>query len=50
MLGVTDAKKRELRAVEKRDRTITQRAQKQYEWGINKRANNQKHFRDPLLQ
>lgn len=50
MVGVTDAKKRELRAVEKRERNKEQRAQKQYEWGINKRANNQKHFRDPLLQ
>ncbi|KAI4172799.1 MAG: hypothetical protein LQ343_003391 [Gyalolechia ehrenbergii] len=50
MVGVTDSKKRELRAVEKRDRKKTQRAQKQYEWGVNKRANNQKHFRDPLLQ
>ncbi|KAI4190381.1 MAG: hypothetical protein L6R41_000833 [Letrouitia leprolyta] len=50
MVGVTDAKKRELRAVEKRDRKRAQRAQKQYDWGINKRANNQKHFRDPLLQ
>lgn len=50
MLGVADAKKRELRAVEKRDRIRGQRAQKQYEWGVNKRANNQKHFRDPLLQ
>lgn len=50
MAGVTDARKRELRAVEKRDRKIGQRAQKQFEWGVNKRANNQKHFRDPLLQ
>ncbi|KAI4284686.1 MAG: hypothetical protein L6R35_004838 [Caloplaca aegaea] len=50
MVGVTDAKKREVRAVEKRDRRAGQRAQKQYEWGINKRANNQTHFRDPLLQ
>ncbi|KAL9610078.1 MAG: hypothetical protein Q9167_005186 [Letrouitia subvulpina] len=50
MVGVTDAKKQELRAVEKRERNKVQRAQKQYEWGINKRANNQKHFRDPLLQ
>lgn len=50
MAGVTDAKRRQLRAVEKRDRKIGQRAQKQFEWGVNKRANNQKHFRDPLLQ
>lgn len=50
MVGVTDSKRRELRAVEKRDRRTGQRAQKQYEWGVNKRGNNQKHFRDPLLQ
>lgn len=50
MLGVTDAKKREARAVEKRDTKQAQRAQKQYQWGLDKRGNNQKHFRDPLLQ
>ena len=50
MLGVTDAKKREVRAVEKKEMKRAQRAEKQYEWGVNKRANNQKHFRDPLLQ
>ena len=50
MLGVTDAKKREVRAVEKRDTKRVQRAQKQYQWGVDKRGNNQKHFRDPLLQ
>ena len=50
MLGVTDAKKREVQAVEKRDTKRAQRAEKQYQWGVNKRANNQKHFRDPLLQ
>ncbi|KAL8699205.1 MAG: hypothetical protein Q9201_006133 [Fulgogasparrea decipioides] len=50
MIGVADAKKRELRAVEQRDRRRGQRAQRQYEWGVNKRMNNQKHFRDPLLQ
>ena len=50
MLGVTDAKKREVHAVEKRDTKRAQRAEKQYQWGINRRANMQKHFRDPLLQ
>ena len=50
MLGVTDAKKREVRAVEKRDMKRVQRAQKQYQWGVDKRGNSQKHFRDPLLQ
>lgn len=50
MLGVTDAKKREVQAIEKRDTKRAQRAQKQYQWGVDKRGNSQKHFRDPLLQ
>lgn len=50
MLGVTDAKKKEVQAVEKRHTKRAQRAQKQYQWGIDKRGNSQKHFRDPLLQ
>ena len=50
MLGVTNAKKREVRAIEKRDTKRAQRAQKQYQWGLDKRGNSQKHFRDPLLQ
>lgn len=50
MLGVTDAKMKEVEAVEKRDTKRAQRAQKQYQWGIDKRGNSQKHFRDPLLQ
>lgn len=50
MLGVTEAKKREIRAVEKRERKREQRAQQEYQWGVDKRGNAQKHFRDPLLQ
>jgi len=50
MIGVTDSKKREVAIVEKRERKRAQRSEKQYQWGINKRANLQKHFRDPLLQ
>ena len=50
MFGVTDAKKKEVQAVEKRNMKRVQRAQKQYQWGIDKRGNSQKHFRDPLLQ
>lgn len=45
MLGVTDAKKREIRAVEKRERKREQRAKQQYQWGVDKRGNSQKHFR-----
>ena len=50
MLGVTDAKKREVQAEEKRDRKQAQRAQKQQQWAVDKKGNSQKHFRDPLLQ
>ncbi|KAJ9627140.1 pre-60S factor rei1 [Taxawa tesnikishii (nom. ined.)] len=50
MVGVTDAKKREIKAVEKRTQKREQRAQARYQWGNDKRGNSQKHFRDPLLQ
>lgn len=50
MLGVTEAKKREVRAVEKRERKQEQRKRQKYQWGLDKRGNSQKHFRDPLLQ
>ncbi|KAI5370473.1 hypothetical protein Slin14017_G013520 [Septoria linicola] len=50
MIGVSEAKKREVRAVEKRDAKRAQRAQARYQWGNDKRGNMQKHFRDPLLQ
>ncbi len=50
MLGVTDAKKREIQTIEKRERKREHRARKQFEWGVNKQSNSQKHFRDPLLQ
>ena len=50
MVGVGEGKKRELRAVEKRERKRAQRQEKQYQWGVDKRGNSQKHFRDPLLQ
>lgn len=50
MIGVSEAKKREVRAVEKRDAKRAQRAQARYQWGNDRRGNMQKHFRDPLLQ
>lgn len=50
MVGVSDAKKREIRAVEKRDQKRAARQQNRYQAGNEKRANFQKHFRDPLLQ
>lgn len=50
MLGVSDAKKREVAAVEKRERKRAERGQRKFQWGVEKQANSQKHFRDPLLQ
>lgn len=50
MLAVTDAKKREVRAVEKREKKREQREQARNQWKINTKGNSQKHFRDPLLQ
>ena len=50
MLGVTDAKKREIQALEKKDQKHQQRKQQQHQWGLDKRGNSQKHYRDPLLQ
>ncbi|KAI9829169.1 MAG: hypothetical protein M1832_000192 [Thelocarpon impressellum] len=50
MLGVTEAKKREIKAVEKRERKRENRERLRYQWGLDKRGNSQKHFRDPLLQ
>ncbi len=45
MANVSDAKKREIRAVEKRERKRVQRQQARQDWGVEKRANHQKHFR-----
>ncbi|KAI9858720.1 MAG: hypothetical protein M1813_007352 [Trichoglossum hirsutum] len=50
MIGVSDAKKREIKAVEKRERNREGRERDRYQWGVEKRANMQKYFRDPLLQ
>jgi pre-60S factor REI1 len=50
MIGVSDAKKEEVRAVEKREQRRAERAKNQYQAGNEKRGNFQKHFRDHLLQ
>lgn len=50
MLGVSEPKKREARAIEKRDVKRAQRAENRYQAGNERRGNFQKHFRDPLLQ
>ncbi|GAB7349418.1 hypothetical protein MBLNU459_g8533t1 [Dothideomycetes sp. NU459] len=50
MIGVTDAKKREIRAVEKQQEKLARRAQNKYQAGNERQGNFQKHYRDPLLQ
>ena len=45
MDGVTDAKKREVKAVETRERQRETRLRASYQWGVEKRGNQQKHFR-----
>ncbi|KAF2642801.1 hypothetical protein P280DRAFT_468108 [Massarina eburnea CBS 473.64] len=50
MVGVSDAKKTEIRVAEKREEKRAERARNRYQAGNEKRANMQKHFRDPLLQ
>ncbi|KAI0477655.1 C2H2 type zinc-finger-domain-containing protein [Xylariaceae sp. FL0804] len=44
MTGVTDQKKKEVHQAELRSRKQEHKAQKRYEWAVNKRANNQKYF------
>jgi pre-60S factor REI1 len=50
MLGVSEAKKAEIAAVEKREQRRGQRVKNNYQAGNEKRGNFQKHFRDHLLQ
>jgi pre-60S factor REI1 len=45
MVGVSDAKKREIKAVEKREQKREGRERDRYQWGVEKRGNMQKHFR-----
>jgi pre-60S factor REI1 len=50
MIGVTEQKKREVKALEKRMQKQQRRAEANYQWGNNRQGNFQKHFRDHLLQ
>ena len=45
MIGVSDARKREVAALEKKNLRQAQRMQTKYQWGNDKRGNFQKHFR-----
>ena len=48
MVGVTVEKRKEVKAEEKRSRKQEDRVRRRYEWGNNKQANSQKHFRVSL--
>ncbi|KAL3421710.1 C2H2 type zinc finger containing protein [Phlyctema vagabunda] len=50
MLGVTEEKRKEVQAAEKRSQKIEERERRKVQWRNNKQNNSQKHFRDPLLQ
>lgn len=50
LASASDEKKRQAKTIESREIKRQQRLEKQYAWGNNKRANNQRYFRDPLLQ
>ncbi|PGH19264.1 hypothetical protein AJ80_04130 [Polytolypa hystricis UAMH7299] len=50
MIGATESQKREVRAADRRGRNQLDRARRDYQWGVNKVGNHQKHFRDHLLQ
>lgn len=45
MIGVSEQKRREIRATEKRARNVEERERRQFQWGNNKQSNFQKHFR-----
>jgi pre-60S factor REI1 len=49
MVGVSDEKKKEVRAAEKREKKREQRHNARYQWGTDKAGNNQKHFRVSLV-
>jgi pre-60S factor REI1 len=50
MVGVSDAKKREVQLREKRQEQRARRTQNKYQAGNERKGNFQKHFRDHLLQ
>lgn len=49
MTGVSDQKKKEVSVAEKKSRRAADRERRRYEWGNNKAANSQKHFRVSTL-
>jgi hypothetical protein len=45
MVGASEVQKKEVRAAEKREKKREQRHLANYQWGNDRRGNNQKHFR-----
>lgn len=50
MLTASAETKRQVRAAEKRERKREQRAAAKHQWKMDAKGNQQKHYRDPLLQ
>ncbi|KAL1966936.1 hypothetical protein VTN77DRAFT_3680 [Rasamsonia byssochlamydoides] len=50
MLGATASQKHEALVSERRERNRAQREERKYMAKVNRAANHQKHYRDPLLQ
>lgn len=50
MVGVSRFGKREVMLLGQRAQAEEARGRRKQEWGVNKKGNSQKHFRDPLLQ
>ncbi|KAJ6161073.1 Cytoplasmic 60S subunit biogenesis factor REI1 [Penicillium chermesinum] len=50
MIGATEVQKQAALTSERRERTRAQRHENRYTARVQRAANNQKHFRDPLLQ
>ncbi|GKZ99738.1 hypothetical protein AnigIFM60653_005493 [Aspergillus niger] len=50
MIGVTDSQKKEVIITERKERQRAMRQEQRFTARVNRQANHQKHFRDPLLQ
>ncbi|KAF8246539.1 hypothetical protein K440DRAFT_631049 [Wilcoxina mikolae CBS 423.85] len=50
MLGATDSQKRDVAKFTKLSQAEELRGRRKFERGVNRQANSQKHYRDPLLQ
>ncbi|KAA8909969.1 C2H2 type zinc-finger-domain-containing protein [Sphaerosporella brunnea] len=50
MIGATTSQKRDVQKMHKLAQAEEQRGRRRFEAGVNRQANSQKHYRDPLLQ